>query len=151
LERIDLHLNMPEPTEATADLFLRLQAPEAASRTVRMAALVARARQAAEERNNAFGLVYNSQLGAKHLVAASGVEPALFADIVNEVVPNSVSSRAVLRCLRVARTLADVDGRAAITFSDVEKAWGWQSESAARARGEVIPEGPNGAGGRYRF
>lgn len=139
LERIDLHVNMPEPDDATASLFLRLESGDEVSRTEKMARAVVLARQRAAERNARFGVVANASLKAQHMIAASGLPSAAFAEMVNAVVPNTVSSRSALRCLRVARTLADVAGREAISEAELRQAWRWHSQNAARDRGEVMP------------
>lgn len=149
LDRIDIHINMPEPDDSSAALFLRLDGGGNAGRTARMAAQVIQARAVAAARNAAFGVLYNSQLDARHLVAASGLTAEAFSQLVNAVIPNTLSSRAALRCLRVARTLADLRGRPALAHDDVVQAWRWQSESAARARGEALPQkAPAAHGGR---
>lgn len=138
LDRIDLQLNMPEPNDATAALFLRLARSPVRSRTERLAARVAQSRARAAARNACFGLRYNRDLAAHHLVAASGLAPDEFAGAVNAVFPRAASSRAVLRALRVARTLADLDESETIRSVDLEQAWAWQAEAAARQRGETL-------------
>src|SRR5262249_43563408 len=51
LDRIDLHVNVPEPTDEAANIFIRLSGPDRPSQTSRMIARVRKARAMAEERN----------------------------------------------------------------------------------------------------
>lgn len=139
LDRIDLHVNMPEPNDASADLFLRLALQPDESRTQRLRAQVLAAREMASRRNRAFGCEVNADLAPQHLVVASGLGQIEFARLVNGIIPRSTSSRSIIRALRVARTLADVAGSAVLRESDVRQAWSWQAESSARARGELPP------------
>ncbi len=139
LDRIDVHFNMPETSEATADLFLKLHDPaRSEGRTHRLAAAVASARAYGAARNEAVGARYNRDLTAEHLVSVSGLSPSRFETLVNESFPKSASRRSVIRSLRVARTLADLDGEAAIRSADLGLSWSWTAEGAARSRGETI-------------
>lgn len=138
LDRIDLHVNMPEPTHDTGAIFLRLQSREDADQTARMRRTVQKAREMAQERNRAFGVVFNADLKARDLVQASGLSPEVFGALVSARIPQTASSRSVLRCLRVARTLADIDGRPTLGEGDIDQAWHWQAEKAAQERGEAI-------------
>jgi predicted ATPase with chaperone activity len=73
------------------------------------------------------------------MLAASGLSAAEFAVLVNRHLPTSASSRGVVRCLRVARTLADLAASDVLRAEDLAKAWSWQAGPAAQARGEVLP------------
>jgi len=138
LERIDLHVNVPEPSEATAALFLRLAERRGVSKTRYMADRVRAARAFAARRNEGLGCVVNRDLAAHQLVAAAGLPTGVFASLVNRVVPRSASSRSVMRTLRVARTLADLASSVQVRAVDLEQAWRWQAERAAVERGEDI-------------
>lgn len=138
LDRIDIQLNMPEPEAETSGLFLQLATTSGPSQTQVLAARVIQARQFAQARNALLGVVYNRDLAAQHMLKASGLSEAAFAKMVNAVIPRSASSRAALRALRVARTLADLAGSEAIRVHDIETAWAWQAEPAARQRGEFV-------------
>ncbi len=138
LDRIDMHLNVTESRTNSADLLVGLSARPQGAVTASMKARVQRARQQANARNEAFGCVVNRDLPATMIVAASGLTSTAFAATVNEVIPRSASNRSVLRCLRVARTLADVHGRETMCLWDVAQAWQWQAEEAAHERGEMV-------------
>jgi magnesium chelatase family protein len=137
LDRIDLHINVPEPDASTADLFVRLNATAGGGpRTPQLLARVEAARSFGAARNGNLGVALNRDLGAQHLVQASGLSTRGFAALVSGIVPRSASSRAVLRCLRVARTIADLAASAEIRPEDLAQAWSWQAERAAQDRGE---------------
>jgi len=138
LERVDLHFNVPESVAPIAELFISLGADKEDSQTLRMARKVAAARVAAESRNEKYGVVLNRDLPAVHLVEATGLTPKSFIEIVNTYIPKSASRRVVMRCLRVARTLADLEGSTTLRGEDVAQAWRWQSASAAAERGDDL-------------
>lgn len=166
LDRIDLHVNVPESNDATAELFIHLADRDAAGLRVlrqthsekqlasassvngglceeapthKLAKRVAMARAQAKCRNSKFGVQLNRDLAAEHLLAASGLSAAEFAKLVNGIIPRAASSRSVIRCLRVARTLADLAGREALQMADLQQAWQWQAQPAAQQRGELLP------------
>ena len=58
--------------------------------------------------------------------------------MINKIASNSMSNRAIIKALRVARTLADLDESPAIREQDLEQAWAWQVEASAQERGEDI-------------
>jgi magnesium chelatase family protein len=147
LDRIDLHVNVPEPSDAAAALFLRLAEGGGEATTARLRRKVEAARAVAAPRNARFGVAFNRDLKAEHLVAASGLDAGAFAELVNRAIPAPTSSRTALRCLRVARTLADVAGMEAVRASDLAQAWAWQAEASARARGDDLSFGGGGGGG----
>jgi magnesium chelatase family protein len=138
LDRIDMHVNMPEPEFDTASLFLKLGETVQRDQTARMRLVVERVRQLSEARNRPLGVVFNADLRARHLADVSGLGHHDFAQLVNRLLPRSASSRSVLRCLRVARTLADVDGREVMGEEHLDQAWRWQAERAAQERGETV-------------
>ena len=137
LDRIDIHVNVPEVRAESSALFVRLAGGQAGQQTQRMRQRVSHARDLALARNAQFGIEFNRDLSAAQLLEASGLSASGFAKIVDEVVPRSASTRSVLRCLRVARTIADLENRPVVERTDVETAWGWQAEAAARARGDM--------------
>ena len=138
LDRIDLHINVPESQTKSADLFLGLSERSSGSLTEKMRTAVSRAREQAYERNKAYGCRVNRDLPAAMLLAASGLSAGEFTAVVNGIIPRSASNRSVLRSLRVARTLADIHAREAIAAQDVAQAWSWQAEEAAHERGEMV-------------
>jgi magnesium chelatase family protein len=138
LERIDLHVRVAEPRAEASELFVRLGAPaKGRGRTARLRERVAAARAFARARNEALGCLVNGELRAEHLVVASGHEPAAFAALVDAATPRGASPRSLLRCLRVARTLADLGGEARVRERDLAQAWRWQAEAVARAAAAV--------------
>lgn len=135
LDRMDLHYNMPEPTDLTTRIFLGKG--EANQQTAKMREQVLSAREFAARRNRAFGVSCNRDLKAKHMVEASGLGEKEFTSLVKHVSTPQTSARAVLRGVRVARTLADMDGLDAIGEVHFSEAWRWQKDYAARQRGET--------------
>jgi magnesium chelatase family protein len=107
LDRIDLHIEVPAVT--AADLIL--PAPAEGSREV--AARVARARDLQAERYAALGLPgvrINAQAHGAALEEIARLDTAGLALIRDAADAMRLSARAYHRVLRVARTIADLDG-----------------------------------------
>ena len=138
LDRIDLHINVPEHRAESAAVFVDLDQGQASKQTQRLQRIVQQARHIALQRNSQFGVEFNRDLPPQTLVAASGLPHGDFAALVNSIIPRTASSRAVVRCLRVARTLADLRSQPVLERADIEQAWSWQAEPAARDRGEMV-------------
>ena len=127
---------MPEPHEKKSGLFIKLARGSTLHQTEAMALSVKESRTFARLRNSAYGVTFNRDLKAAHLIDASGLSKEQFSDLVNTIVPRHASSRSVIRALRVARTLADLDFSLRIREEDLKQAWSWQAEPAAKERGE---------------
>jgi magnesium chelatase family protein len=113
LDRIDLRVTMPRVR--ARDLLLG-PSPEPSSA---VAARIAEIRASTQERN---GGVPNARLAGPALLAAARLRPAaqcLLADLADQA---AMTGRAVHRILRVARTVADLAGRAGIASCDVAEA-----------------------------
>lgn len=136
LERIDIHLNMLETREKKSGLFIELARGSTHQQTKNMASLVKESRTFAGLRNMSYGVMFNRDLQAAHLIEASGLSKEQFSELVNAIVPRHASSRSVIRALRVSRTLADLDFSSRIREEDLKQAWSWQAEPAAKERGE---------------
>jgi predicted ATPase with chaperone activity len=65
-----------------------------------------------------------------------GISSVTLEQWIVAAVPTTLGMRATVRMLRVARTLADCDGRMAISGEDLAQAWTWQAEGSAKERGE---------------
>ncbi|WP_141735999.1 YifB family Mg chelatase-like AAA ATPase [Oligoflexus tunisiensis] len=135
LDRIDIHFNVPEPDQPAIQLFASSHdSPK--GQTQRLRAAVERCGDFAAARHVALGVRANSEISADQMPAASGCDAKQFETLLEIFVPLRLSNRAILRSLRVARTLADLDGSETIRTSHVRKAVSWQAVMAARERGE---------------
>ena len=106
LDRIDLHIDVPAVT--AADLIL----PPPAEGSAQVRARVARARQVQTERYGALGVAVRTNAEANGTVLESVVKPdhAGLALLREASEAMRLSARGYHRVLRVARTLADLDG-----------------------------------------
>src|SRR6202008_3768224 len=107
LDRIDLNIEMPAVT--AADLIL----PPPAEGSREVAARVARARAIQLERYTALGaegIRTNTQVGGPLLEEVARLDKAGLALIRDAADAMRLSARGYHRVLRVARTLADLDG-----------------------------------------
>ncbi len=136
LDRIDMHINVSEPRQNAGEIFIALSDREIISRTDDMRKKVSQSLEYSISRNQKLGVNYNSELSAEQLVQVSGHHVKDFSKLIDRVIPSTASNRSMLRCLRVARTLADLDPSEKMLDSHLEKAWSWQAEPAAIARGE---------------
>ncbi|TQL04553.1 YifB family Mg chelatase-like AAA ATPase [Cellulomonas sp. SLBN-39] len=112
LDRVDLQLEMP-PARAT-------DAP--GEPTAAVAARVARARAAQGERWRAHGWRTNAEVPGARLRERLGPDRALVADLDRAVDRGTLSLRGMDRVVRVAWTLADLDGRTAPSRAQVREA-----------------------------
>jgi magnesium chelatase family protein len=111
-DRFDLSLELP----AVPWQDLRSGPPGESSADVRARVEAARARQMARQG----GL--NARLDGRALRQASVLDPRAEALIGDGVARLGLSARAVMRILRVARTIADLEGAGALTATHVAEA-----------------------------
>ena len=96
------------------------------------------ARQFQIARNHQFGISFNRDLQAKDIITASGLPAAEFAKMIDSHLPKGLGNRTMLRSLRVARTLADIDLSEKIREADIKQAQFWQKDQAALDRGQEV-------------
>lgn len=130
LDRIDLHVRMPDQPSSRSEIFLQLKEKLAESQTRELSEKVLLAREFSYERNDKLGIRFNRDLKADHLMEASGLDRVDFSNLVETCTPKYATRRALLRSLRVARTLADLDGRNSIQFKDLVQAWKWLPDTS---------------------
>lgn len=136
-DRIDMHINMEEPSNQIGSLLSQKLAD--GHKTLRMRETVIRARRRAEKRAAESGFTLNRDIPSLHILSTFGMDEAESLKMIARIIPDHASARSLIRCLRVARTIADVENRDAVTEGDIERAWGWQAWSAAKLRGEFLP------------
>ncbi|HYX32480.1 MAG TPA: YifB family Mg chelatase-like AAA ATPase [Oligoflexus sp.] len=135
LDRIDIHFNVPEPDQPAIQLFASPEnAPKGQTQKLREA--VQRCVEFAGPRHAELGVKSNSEISADQMPRASGCAAREFESLVDIFIPLRLSNRAILRSLRVARTLADSDSSEAIRIPHVRQAVSWQAVMAAKERGE---------------
>lgn len=137
LDRIDLHLNMPERSDGVSRIFVGPDATRSGI-TAKMKDQVERARLYAQKRNLEYGVDLNRDIPPRYLSAALRMSERDVELLVKKLIPPHVSTRAVVRCFRVARTIADLAGRNAVDTGDVMQAWSWQAYESAKLRGEIL-------------
>lgn len=136
-DRIDLHINMEEPTNQLASLFSSPVSKK--GQTDRMRCMVRKARERALKRLNITTVELNRDIPSSLILTTFGPHSDQSLKMVETTIPRHASARSLVRCLRVARTIADVHDRDFVSIQDLERAWGWQAWSAARQRGEILP------------
>lgn len=137
LDRIDLHVNMEEPTNQLATLFAATISRE--GQTARIQERVFKAREMARSRSAVTGVELNRDVPSAQILETFGLPRDDVLTMIQKIIPSHASARSLVRCLRVARTVADVFGREMVLAEDIERAWGWQAWSAAKQRGEILP------------
>ncbi len=110
-DRFDLQVMVPQAS--LTDLAERAPRPRVeSSQTVRTRVLEARARQAARLSGEPF--FCNAQVPAARIWDLCSVDSSLLRPLAQQLEARAVSARGLFRMLRVARTLADLDGDLAI-------------------------------------
>jgi magnesium chelatase family protein len=114
LDRLDLQVEVPQ-VDYKALTDARTGEPSA---RVRERVLAARARQ--QRRFAGSGLHANAQMGPKQIAAWCRLDPASSTHLGRIVQKRGISARGVHRILRVARTIADLQGRESIEREDLQ-------------------------------
>lgn len=136
LDRIDLHVNMTE--NHAGRRIEQLSRAHFGDVTRFLRERVTQARAFSAERNLKFGVRLNADLPAQYLSDVLGLNVDETHAQVRRRIPAHASTRAMVRCLRVARTLADLEGRVRVNEEDIARSWGWQAMPSAVARGEHL-------------
>ena len=127
LDRIDIHINFHKPASKSLHVFMG-----EATQSKKMPELIQKV-QAAQEfahtRNKDLGVMFNSELKAEHIWAASRLSAIAFKALLEKLLQDSLSTRSQIRILRVARTLADIDKREMLTEQDISQAKAWHHET----------------------
>jgi magnesium chelatase family protein len=116
LDRIDLHLELP-PVDLA---HLSGERPEETSAEIRARVLAARARQATRFEGTAIRV--NARIGPRQLRRWCALSPDAAGVLSRAVTRLGLSARAYHRVLRVARTIADLEGSDGIRTAHVAEA-----------------------------
>jgi len=121
MDRMDMHVNMPRPSAE------ELERPTGTpSREVRAAVLEARGRQA--HRLAGTGLRTNAELTPRLVRELVRADSAAMATLRRSYAEGRLSARGHGRILRVARTIADLDGAERVRDHHVGEALGLREE-----------------------
>jgi magnesium chelatase family protein len=112
LDRMDLHVNVARPSE------LELSSPPSTDSAV-VSARVLAARERQQARLGAGGATCNGELDAHGLTQHVRVEPDAQSALRDAYVGGMLSARGRHRVLRVAQTIADLEGHARVRADDL--------------------------------
>jgi len=121
LDRIDIQVHVPEVPFQD----LTRQPPAEKSETIRARVVAARLRQL--ERFRGARLFCNARMGPRHLEEHCRLDAAAEAVLERSLLKMGFSARAYSRILKVARTIADLDGRDQIAVGDISEAVQYRS------------------------
>ena len=137
LDRIDIHMHLDEKMVNSADFLVQEQKGGLRQgQTQEMCQSVLESFEFARKRNQELAILSNSQLKGEHLFQASALAKKDFQLILQGLSSKLSSKRSIVRCLRVARTLADLALSDSVRTQDIEQALAWSSESCAKKRGD---------------
>ena len=134
IDRIDIHINVAEQKDDPS-LLLDL-ADSDDDQTSRMQASVAESLNFSLHRNQKLGLHYNNTIPAKQLLRVSCLSLVDFQKLLTQKFLQGLSKRSLLKTLRVARTIADLELKERVELRHLREAYSWQAESAGRERGD---------------
>jgi magnesium chelatase family protein len=134
-DRIDLHVGVPPVALAQ----LATREPGERSVTIRARVQGARLRQRARYGEDGG---CNSRAPGRWLETHGGLEPCARQLLTSAGERLHLSARAFHRVLRVARTIADLDGDVAVRSVHVAEALGYRPRAEERAKGENASTGP---------
>ena len=135
MDRIDMHVNVPENKHDAALLFDLIE-QGCEDQTAKMQARVLQCLAFSKKRNNVLGLRFNNTIPARQLLTVSGLSAKQFRKLLEASYLQKLSKRALIKTLRVARTLADIELQEKISEQHLRDAYSWQAESAALERGD---------------
>jgi len=116
LDRIDIHVEVPTVTYAD------LAALPTGDKSIDIRARVNKARAIQHERFQEAGIFNNSQMNSKQLRKYCILDDASHALLQNAIDKMGYSARVFDRILKVARTIADLEGRTDIHSEDISEA-----------------------------
>ncbi len=116
LDRIDLYVEVPRTP------YEKLAASSEAENSASVRSRVAAAREIQADRNRAFGAITNADVRGRDLKKLCPIPAEAEALLLNASKSLRLSPRAIHRCLKVARTIADLERRADIETRDVAEA-----------------------------
>lgn len=125
LDRVDLRIQIP------AVSYAELMAGGQGEASAEVAARVAAARHVQSARLSPYGLRTNAEIGPALLTGALKPGPSVTAGLERELERGALTARGVQRVLRVAWTVADLDGRDGPTAEDVDTALYFRSSELA--------------------
>ena len=127
LDRIDLicHLQPARPVELLSD-------GRSLERSAAVRARVVAARGLQRERLEAAGVTCNAEMDARMTRAHVPISPGVRARMLAGHAATQMSARGHDRVLRLARTIADLDGRSRVSAADVDEALSYRMSSAWR-------------------
>jgi magnesium chelatase family protein len=126
LDRIDLQVVMQRlPAAQLGQSYTRPAAAQAAENSATVAQRVESARQRMLRRNP--GGVNNQQLSAQQLRQGAGMSPEALRLWEKAVDQRRLSARSAHRLLRVARTIADLEGQGAVGAGAIAEALSYRS------------------------
>ena len=116
LDRIDLYVEVPRTP------YEKLTALNEAEPSSAVRGRVAAAREIQSERNARYGAITNADVRGRDLKKVCPIPPEAEKLLLAASKTLHLSPRAIHRCLKVARTVADLAGRARIETADVAEA-----------------------------
>jgi magnesium chelatase family protein len=120
LDRVDLQTQVPRVTRADIIAI----GPGEPSKIIRERVVLARERQ--KRRLAGFGFVTNAEIPPSLLVRACRLEPDAARYAEQTIDENRLSMRTGHRIIRVARTIADLEGASKLRLSHVAEAFGYR-------------------------
>lgn len=138
LDRIDIHMNLNESMVDGASILttLGLRKSPHVKCTEELAHRVLQGRKFSWDRNGEWGITCNKDLKGEHLMDAFALDKDQFQRWISQFRLKRLSNRSMLKVLRVARTLADLDLSHKVREKDLSKALSWSSMTCAKSRGD---------------
>ena len=139
LDRIDIHVNLSENLKKPLSLLTSLgsQQREKSKITRNLREKVKKAREFSEKRNAKWKLSVNAELKAENIIEAFGSSEKEFNLLLSQLNLDKLTNRSMLKVLKVARTLSDLELSPKVQVEHIKKALSWSSHSCAKGRGDL--------------
>jgi magnesium chelatase family protein len=116
LDRIDIQINVPRET------YEKMSSEDEGSKNEEIRQIVSRTRQIQQERFTGTGLLVNAEMGPREIRKYCRLDGPAENLIKNAVTSHNISIRGYHKILKIARTIADLDGKNTIQAHHVAEA-----------------------------
>lgn len=127
LDRIDIHILFSKPQVQSMGVFAH-RSKKSVSKSSLIKNKVNEAIAFSEDRLINMNVSANSQLSASNLLEAFAMDTRQFEKLTRGLLSYYKSTRGLLRALKVARTLADIDPSTSVKAEHLEQAKQWSSQ-----------------------
>lgn len=135
--RIDIHLKLPEFIVGEQCLFAKKTPQNQKGQTQKLSIAIDQAIKFGSERNKKMNIGFNRDITSNLLLQSVGMSESRVLNIIAKVSEQPLNRRSLVRVLRLARSVADVDFSTDVKEEHLAQAVRWQLESLKKNAGHA--------------